>query len=62
MKYDRTMRVDLDNKKLINALFNALNLSNGEWVFDGQLCKIVDIVRIERTNKVEIRLLKKVIK
>ena len=62
MKYDRTMRVDISNKRLIDALCYAMQFNGGFWSFESQPCKIVDIVRIEHTDYIEVRLLKEVIK
>lgn len=62
MKYDRTMRVDISNRRLIEALSNAIKHNSGAWSLLGQQCKIIDIVRIERTDYIEVRLLREVIK
>ena len=54
--YDRTMRISITDTKLISAIETALKHKNGTWLHEGQTCKIVDMVRIERTNYIELRL------
>ena len=62
MKYNRTMRIDLGNKSMMKAINHAIEHKHDKWSLEGMPCNIVDIVRIERTNTIEIRLLQDAIK